>query len=228
MDIVQKLRSVIGYYKPVEKQDISERYSDHEMSNFLKLIEEVNWSRGYGWFVEMEDAPPPFNGSAIGLPAIDVTFVSINSEEYSWDSSTSKHYVPKCRGGEEMIQLNLIDDEQATLYTFFENWMNDIYDLYNGVLPLSEACKKITIHRFTSERYRVRRKVRGKNVEGYTYFVYPFQNIAETLSSTDNEPVKFTVSLRIASQLDLTPGIVNDAVSVARSTVEQNYEYVPY
>ena len=225
MDIVQKLRSMIGYYVPVKKQDISQKYTDHEMSSFMKVLQSVNWSRGYDWFVELEDAPPPFDGSNLGLPALDVTFVSINAEEYSWDSSTWKHYVPKCRGGEESITLNLIDDEQATLYTFFENWMNEIYDPFEGVLPLSEACKKITIHRFTSERNRVRRLFRGSEIEGYTYYVYPFQNIAETLNGTDNEPVKFTVNLRIAGHVSFKSG---SNVSSIREKVEQYYEYIPY
>lgn len=228
MDIIQKLRSAIGFYTPVKKQDVSSRYPNHEMSSFIKIIQDINWSRGYSWFVEMEDAPPPFDGSALGLPVTDITFVDVIGEEFSWDSSTWKHYVPKCRGGEEEINLTLIDDEQATIYTFFDNWMNDIYDPYNGVLPLTEACKRITIHRLTSERYRVNRDVNGAKVEGYTYYVYPINQLTETLSGEDNGPVKLQVPLRIVSHTDLKSTVSSNIMNRVRNTVDQNFEYIPY
>ena len=42
---------------------------------FLEALRNLNWSRGYSWYVELDGVPNPFQrGGVIGLPVTDINF----------------------------------------------------------------------------------------------------------------------------------------------------------
>lgn len=204
---------------------------------FQVALANLNWSRGYSWFVELDGAPSPFQrGGVLGLPVTNVQYTLVTGEEIDWESGGQKFFAPKGRSGDELVTLDLIDDEQQTMFTFFERWYNNVYNPYKGTLPLNEACKEITIYKLKSTRNKINRNIKRGNVDyseggsnvfkkvgnlikagvtkdvynntvtGRTFYVYPYGSFQQTLDNK-NEPMSFNVTLRIAYQADADYGI---------------------
>ena len=182
---------------------------------FVEAIRNLNWSRGYLWYVELDDVPSPFQrNGVIGLPVTDITYVINSGETFSWESSMEQFAVPKSK---KLCTINMtvLDDEQETLFTFFERWYNNIYNCNIGVLPLTEACKCISIYKLKSTRSRVTRSVRSydakkanedplsaKTVWCRDFLVYPEGFLQEQMSYGESGPRQFNIELVVAAQLN--------------------------
>lgn len=196
---------------------------------FMEAMRNLNWSRGYLWYVEMDGVPNPFQrGGVLGLPCTSVNFTLAEGQSYSWNAGINTLNVPQSAGGTRQIQLTVMDDEQGTLRQFFERWFNQVYNPYHGVLPVTEACKQISIYFQKSTRRNVKRVyydidhslssifTKGtsfsqlvkdtlgsqsslqKQTDSMDFLVYPSGSLQYSLSTNQNEVITFTVTLEIA------------------------------
>lgn len=191
---------------------------------FLETLRNINWSRGYCWYAEMDGVPNPFQrGGVLGLPVKDISFKIAEGTSYSFSTSTVETLeVPRAMGNLGIVTLTLLDDEQQTLARFFERWYNQVYNPYNGVLPLTEACKQITIYKQKSTRRNVRRvyynidsRVSAKSLvtsgfnyitggalkretEGYDFLVFPAGPLQFGWGTDTNDLNTLNVNLTIA------------------------------
>lgn len=178
---------------------------------FLEAFRNLNWSRGYSWYCELDGVPNPFNrGGVIGLPATAINFKLTDGKTFEWNSSTETLSAPLGRNLCS-ISLSFIDDEHETMFKFFERWYNNIYNTNVGVLPLTEACKCLSVYKLKSTRTKIKRNISryelGDNVgqrslkECYSrdFLVFPVRQLYED-EKIDGAPRSYTVELNIASQ----------------------------
>lgn len=181
---------------------------------FLEALRNLNWSRGYSWYVELDGVPNPFQrGGVIGLPVTDINFQINNGESFTWESAVETFSVPLkkslCR-----VQLTLLDDEQGTIFTFFERWFNNIYNSKYGILPVTEISKCLSVYKLKSTRTKVSRNIVSdpykfdistgatfSRKDGRNLLVYPEGPLVEDEKS-DSGPRKYSVDLVIVNQLD--------------------------
>lgn len=126
---------------------------------FIEALRNLNWSRDYLWYVELDGVPSPFQrGGVLGLPCKSVSY-NLTSESSSLEihSMNMSTHVPQSAGSIGDIQLSLYDDEQGTLRQFFERWHNQVYNPYLGTLPVTESCKQLSIHYQKSTRRNIKR-----------------------------------------------------------------------
>lgn len=154
------LNGIAGGLKSMLNVDtiLSSLNSAWKTALFMEAMRNLNWSRNYLWYVELDGVPSPFQrGGVLGLPCKDIQFTLAKGESFSWDGGINKFSVPQGIGGTTQIQLTLMDDEKGTLRQFFERWFNQIYHPCYGVLPVSEACKQISIYLQKSTRRNIKR-----------------------------------------------------------------------
>lgn len=143
---------------------------------FMEALRNLNWSRGYGWYVELDGVPNPFHrGGVLGLPCKDIQFDLAQGSTFSWESGVNKFEVPQNIGETNSVRLTVFDDEQGTLRQFFERWYNEVYNPYLGVLPVTESCKMLSFYLQKSTRRNVKRV---------------YYDIDQTLSSINNSMEK--------------------------------------
>ena len=181
---------------------------------FMEAIRNLNWSRGYCWYVELDGVPSPFQrGGVIGLPCKSVSFSLAQGDSYTIPQFMTDLKVPHRVGQMDVINLDVYDDEQGTLRTFFERWYNQIYNPYKGVLPVTEACKQITIYFQKTTRRNVKRVYYNidsnlsalsttKSTQGYDFLVFPTGPIRLNLSSEQSDYISFSVQLEIAQYVN--------------------------
>jgi hypothetical protein len=173
---------------------------------YMEAIRNLNWSRDYCWYVELDGVPNPFQrGGVIGLPVVDVTFETASGTSYTWEAGNYQFSVPK--GNNILsIQLSMLDDEQGTILTFFERWYNLIYNSGNGILPVTEACKCITIAQTKATRSNVTRVIKSsdnsqiKSVVGRDFLVYPENELQIQEKNGTGQPRMYTVRLIVVKQ----------------------------
>lgn len=125
---------------------------------FMEAMRNLNWSREYLWYVELDGVPNPFQrGGVLGLPCKSINFTLVSGKTYDWTSGVASLSVPQAIQGTTEITLDLLDDEQGTLRQFFERWFNQVYNPYYGVLPVTEACKQLSIYFQKTTRRNVKR-----------------------------------------------------------------------
>ena len=192
---------------------------------FIEALRNLNWSRGYCWYVEMDGVPNPFQrGGVLGLPVTDVTFTLAEGRPFTWTHGVNQFSVPQGIQTTTQIQLSLMDDEQGTLRQFFERWYNQVYNPYYGVLPVTEACKQISIYFKKSTRRNVKRVYYNldtpflslfgngvgrsmKESDSMDFLVYPTNTFQMNLSTTTNDLIKFSVTLEVALFINQDFGI---------------------
>lgn len=192
---------------------------------FMEALRNLNWSRSYLWYVELDSVPNPFHrGGVLGLPCESITYTITDGTSYDWNAGIASLSAPQTAGGVKQMNLTVLDDEQGTLRQFFERWYNEIYNPYNGVLPLTEACKQISIYFQKSTRRNVQRiyydidknvsyvraalnkwfngtsteTTKKQTSESMDFLVYPSGPVQLTLDSNSSSLIKFTVSLQVA------------------------------
>jgi hypothetical protein len=191
---------------------------------FLETLRNINWSRGYCWYCEMDGVPAPFHrGGVLGLPVKNISFKIAEGTTYPFDtSSVAQLHVPRTMGELGIVTIDMFDDEQQTLARFFERWYNQIYNPYKGVLPVTEACKAITIYKQKSTRRNVKRAyynidnnsmkgidslgaaftwlTKGKvkrETEGFDFLVFPYGPLQFNWGTDQNDLNTLSVSLQI-------------------------------
>lgn len=192
---------------------------------FLETLRNINWSRGYCWYAEMDGVPNPFHrGGVLGLPVKDLSFTIANGTMYDFNSGPVETLqVPRTMGTLGIVTLSLFDDEQQTLARFFERWYNQIYNPYRGVLPVTEACKQITIYKQKSTRRNLKRVyynidnnsniastafdyiTRGKlprTTEGYDFLVFPYGDLQFQWGTDANDLNTLTTQLQVVQFLN--------------------------
>lgn len=188
---------------------------------FMESLRNLAWSRGYLWYCELDGVPNPFQrGGVLGLPCTSLTFPLVGGESLDVSTSTIDFRVPRRANNLGEIQLNLLDDEQGTIYQFFERWYNEVYNPYYGVLPVTEACKQLSIYRQKASRRNVKRVYydidhnvsdfiskytnieRGvkmpKNTDAYEFLVYPTNQVQVSWQTDKNGLQELNVTLQIA------------------------------
>lgn len=188
---------------------------------FMEALRNINWSRAYDWYCEMDGVPNPFHrGGVLGLPVKNLSFTIANGTPYSFQtSSVETLQVPRTMGTLGVISLDLLDDEQQTLARFFERWYNQIYNPYKGVLPVTEACKQITIYKQKSTRrnlkrvyYNIDNSVSGnilgyktpigkgrlpRTTEGFDFLVFPYADLQYSWGTDANDLNTLTTQLQV-------------------------------
>ena len=198
-------------------------------SLFMEALRNLNWSRDYLWYCELDGVPSPFHrGGVLGLPCTNIQYTLSTGSTYRINSFMQDLVVPHRTGEFPAIQLTLLDDEQGTLRQFFERWYNQIYNPYLGVLPITEACKQLTIYTQKTTRTNIKRiyydidkkltqlqssiiktvfngifkgdwGLQSKNTEGIDYLVFPSQDFTIRLNSGGSgNLISFTVNLEVA------------------------------
>jgi hypothetical protein len=172
----------------------------------------------------MDGVPNPFQrGGILGLPVRNITFKIAEGTTYPFATSTVESlHVPRAMGELGIVTLDMFDDEQQTLTRFFERWYNQIYNPYKGVLPVTEACKQITIYKQKSTRRNVKRayynidansnpisgmlegfgwfKKGGttrRETDGYDFLVFPSGPLQFNWGTDQNELNTLSVSMQI-------------------------------
>lgn len=188
---------------------------------FMEALRNLNWSREYCFYCELDGVPSPFHrGGVLGLPCESVSFGLGEGKTYNWSAGINELLVPQSIGSLPPITLELLDDEQGTIQQFFERWYNQVYNPYYGVLPVTEACKQLTIYRQKGTRRNVKRiyynldeaqagnsiidyfkkglQAVPRSTEGMDFLVFPSDSFQTTLNSSNSGLVKFRVTLQIA------------------------------
>ena len=212
---------------------------------FLETLRNINWSRGYCWYAEMDGVPNPFHrGGVIGLPIKQLSFTIANGTPFDFKtSSVETLQVPKTMGTLGVIALDLLDDEQQTLARFFERWYNQIYNPYKGVLPVTEACKQITIYKQKSTRRNLKRVYYNidnniskytpegfkyitqgrapRSTEGYDFLVFPYGDLQFSWATDANDLNTLHTQLQVVQFLNQdfgNPVISNGITSIFDNT----------
>ena len=187
---------------------------------FLTAIANLEWSRGYLWYVELDDVPFPFQrGGVIGLPVTSVQYSLIHTQQHTW-GGFEEFSVPKNRAGINTITMEILDDEKGTIYTFLERWFNNVYNSYAGVLPVTEACKGISIYKLKSTRSRISRYTSQydineqkaqtrKTTTARDFLIYPIGDLQES-NTYDSKVRSYNVNFHIVKQIN--PDYGNPAV----------------
>jgi hypothetical protein len=195
---------------------------------FMEAMRNLAWSRGYLWYVELDGVPNPFQrGGVLGLPCKSINFTLGQGNNYEWSAGVNTLKVPQSIGSVGSMNLNLVDDEQGTLRQFFERWYNMVYNPYYGVLPVTEACKQISIYFQKYSRRNVKRVYydidtsidnlfgngfnlggivkkfnkdfgENKSTDSMDFLVYPTGTVQYNLQTDANALIEFSVSLEIA------------------------------
>lgn len=189
---------------------------------FMEALRNIAWSRGYLWYAELDGVPNPFHrGGVLGLPCKSVSVNPlVEGESLDIPSSTINMKVPQNCGALGTIQMTLLDDEQGTIYQFFERWYNEVYNPYYGVLPVTEACKQLSLYRQKASRRNVKRVYYDidnsvnniiktytnietnmkmpKETDAYEFLVYPTQNLSFNWQTDANDLMTLDVNLQIA------------------------------
>lgn len=179
--------------------------SGFDQALFQTALANLNWSRGYLWYVTLSDVPNPFQASGvIKLPVTEVTYEISDPKEFTWEGATQTFAAPQ-RKGLCTVNLTMYDDEQGTMYTFFERWYNFIYNDF-GVIPLSEATRLLRIVKLKSTRRPVTREYTTyseavKKSTDRTLEVYPSSPLQEVLNS-DSGPRQYQIKFTIVNQLN--------------------------
>ena len=201
----------VGDYEVIEKQTNS-LMGYLKNAGFMTAIANLEWSRGYTWYVELDDVPFPFQrGGVIGLPVTDVTYEICHPDTFSWSGGLETFEVPKGRK-QSTLNLEVLDDEQATIFTFFERWYNNIYNNRAGVLPVVEAAKCISIYKLKAtrtpvKRYAYRYDMREdkigdtveKVIDARELLVYPTNSLQEQ-EKYESNPRKYNIEFNIVNQ----------------------------
>ena len=182
---------------------------------FIEAMRNLAWSRGYLWYAEIDGMPPPFQrGGVLGLPCKSIQLNLADSSTMEIPTSTIGLEVPQNCGKLGTITMTLVDDEQGTIYQFFERWYNQVYNPYYGVLPVTEACKQLSLYRQKGSRRNVKRVYYDmdwsvdniilanvkmpKNSDGYEFLVFPSGDLPMNLNSGSNDMIEVQVRLQIA------------------------------
>lgn len=211
---------IVDNVKSKAKEKVSEKLTD-KLRNmfrtpfFMENLRSVNWSRAYNWYAELDGVPAPFHrGGALGLPVKNLNFKISDGQSYTFNAgSVDALRVPRAMAELGMVTLSLLDDEQQTLATFFERWYNQVYNPYKGVLPLTEACKQITIYKQVCTRANLKRTyydidakyakggLDGKKPSegyGFDFLVFPDGPLQYSWGTDANDLNTLEVNLQIA------------------------------
>ena len=212
-------------------QNIKDKASEIAHTALFQIaLGNLEWSRGYLWYVELDDVPPPFHRTGVlGLPVTDILYTVSDGEHYYWSSGIDTFSVPLNKNL-CTIDLTMYDDEQATLFTFFERWYNSIYNSRLGVLPATEACKNISIYKLTSSRSKLIRYAynydmsthleHAKNTtDGRNFLVYPKGPLQEQ-EKIESNPRTYKIELVILDQQD--PDYGNPSISEIKKRTQSN------
>lgn len=207
---------------------------------FMESLRNLNWSKDYLWYCELDGVPSPFQrGGVLGLPAVNLGFTYTSAHSFEFSSAMVKMGVPKGDVDYETINMTILDDEQGTIRQFFERWYNQIYNPYTGVLPVTEACKCLTIYFQKTTRRNIRRVYydidksiqkqvmseifkaggslnRPNETEGIDFYVFPEQSFRADLHTTGNgAPFQFTITLRVhqIANADFGNPCINEGVT---------------
>lgn len=187
---------------------------------FMTALANLEWSRGYLWYVELDDVPYPFQrGGVIGLPVTDVNYSLISANSYDW-GGFELYNVPLNRNNVNTITMTILDDEKGTIFTFLERWFNNVYNSKVGVLPVVEASKNVSIYKLKSTRSRITRYTYGydtdslsaqtlKKTNSRDFLIYPVGDLHED-NSYKSDVRSYTVNFRIVHQYN--PDYGNPAV----------------
>ena len=179
---------------------------------FLTSLGNLEWSRGYLWFVELDDVPFPFQRNGVlGLPVINCNYDIVNGNKSDF-GGFERYPFPLNRGGSNHLSMTLYDDEKGTITGFFERWYNNVYNSRGGVLPVVEACKCISIYKLKCTRARLTRysgmydpitqRVSARQqCKSRDFLIFPTGELQETFSN-DNNVRTITVQFEIAMQLN--------------------------
>lgn len=193
--------------------------SARDVNQYANALNNINWSRAYKWRVTLDDVPAPFNREGlIGLPVIDVTDPIGYGNTYDMEHSVSWLRVPKDRGRYEIL-MNLFDDDNGTIETFFENWFNDIYDVTNGVSCVTQAVKQIDIDRLNSM---------DEVIISRSYLVYPYQPLRGYNKQDDSGPRRYDITFIVVSNCLKTNSSnqithANEKIAITTPTLTGNY-----
>lgn len=194
---------------------------------FQVALANLEWSRGYSWYVTLDDVPAPFHATGVlGLPVTDVTFTIADGNDFTWNTGFDNVSVPNSKNLCTM-NISVLDDEQATIFTFFERWYNNIYNSRLGVLPVTEAAKNISIYKLTAARNPVIRhaytydrnseELSLQRVNSRDFLVYPKGPLQEQETYSSSDPRKYNIELVIVNQIN--PDMGNPSVHNGNNTI---------
>ena len=232
---------------PKSTEYISESNNGNVLNNlcnnalFLEAFRNLNWSRAYDWYCELDGVPSAFSrGGVIGFPASSISFQINDGKTFDWTAGPEALAVPQGRGLCN-VDLTFIDDEEGTVFSFFERWFNNVYTSYAGVLPLSEATKSLSIYKLKSLRTKINRKTYRYNylteemgkltkhvVASRELIVFPVGTLEEN-EKIASEPRSYTVRLVVAHQDNPDYGnpagnSIEDALNKSKNTDETGFE----
>lgn len=169
-----------------------------------KKMADIEWSRGYSWDVYLSPSPPaPFNGTAYGIPVVEVqSDYALLGESTDIPAANSTYRAP-IRKNLFDIKVTMLDDEKGTMEQYFEDWMNSVY-LWDGDTQVSRGSINFLDK---SVRQLTLTKLNSKKKEIFTrqYLVYPEANLSSFNDSTGGVR-NFTINLVVAGYLGKTAG----------------------
>lgn len=115
--------------------------------NSQSQLREIQWGRNHLWDVSIEGMPSPFSD---WFPAKEVKWDPYETSSHDIAGNHRSFSVPISTSGSKLNLSGIPDDEEGTIYDFFNDWYNDIYNHKDGLLTLKEAVKPIRIAKLNS------------------------------------------------------------------------------
>lgn len=115
--------------------------------NHLNQVREIQWGRNHLWDIHIEGVPSPFNE---WFPAKEVKWDPYETSTHDIDGTYRNFSIPISTSGSKLSISGIPDDEEGTIYNFFNGWYNEIYNHPDGILSLKESVKEIKLAKLNS------------------------------------------------------------------------------
>lgn len=127
----------------------------------LNQVRQIQWGRNHLWDVYFPKFPSPFDR---WFPAKEVKWDPYETSSHDISGTYKNFKIPIGTSEAKLTLSGIPDDEEGTIYKFFNDWYNDIYNHPDGLLTLGEAVKEVQVAKLNSMKEPMWIK---------TFYVYP-------------------------------------------------------
>lgn len=203
-----------------------------EGANGISRLRQVDWGKRYLWMVDFEDLenddkiPAWFQGF---FPASSLTLALAGVEHDSFRIGQTELSLPVRAGNTPSISLTFYDDEQKTLYRWFQEWIK--VDILNNGRCISglrdshlqmQQNGEVLANAVPVRPVRVMRLAYLDSYKRITYLksfsVVPTGTIDDELSQA-SEASEYTINFNIVGDSEIATGKINNDITIVQDVL---------